>query len=587
MSLALAVALSAALLATMGVALGVLAAVVARHRSTPGSTWFAGLLATLSAGLVLTTGVGLATDFASPRWLSTLYVVVLLTPIPWVGFVARFTGRGTLVTPRRLLWVATPLLAGVGVVLSPPVTGRTGGVFLLGVLVVFFYAVMLVFAAGALLVRTTSLYSHLSLAQGVAPSVALVEPWFVLTVVFQSVDRSVPVTVGVVTAGMGLATVLLAVSVVRLDLLETAAAPGTVGREAVLQEVDEVVLVTDDAGRVVDLNATARRTLGVEESAVLGEPVASVLGTDTDTLEGDSTVELYTAAGYRTFETGVSTLSDQHGRPFGRVYTLSDVTRREVRQGQLQVLNRVLRHDLRNKMDVVEALAGAVESPPSVGDRIQTAAEDLLATSERARELESSTTATPVETRPVDLRELVESVADATRERYPAVSLTVSAPAASTVRSDPSVLRSVVSNLVENAAEHNDADDPTVSVTVTAVDPDDRGRVEAAGERAETDVQGGVHDGGGTGVGPDDRRMVEVAVADDGPGISEHERAVVERGEETPLQHASGLGLWTARWGTRVLGGDLVFEENDPRGTVVRVRLPVRDDPGGDAAVER
>ena len=63
-----------------------------------------------------------------------------------------------------------------------------------------------------------------------------------------------------------------------------------------------------------------------------------------------------------------------------------------------------------------------------------------------------------------------------------------------------------------------------------------------------------------------------IAVSDDGPGISGHELSVLERGEETPLSHGSGIGLWLVRWATTTLGGDLAFDTSD--GTTATVRLP-------------
>lgn len=68
--------------------------------------------------------------------------------------------------------------------------------------------------------------------------------------------------------------------------------------------------------------------------------------------------------------------------------------------------------------------------------------------------------------------------------------------------------------------------------------------------------------------GPEPR--VEVGVADDGPGIPDHERAVLEDGRETPLEHGSGLGLWIVVWKS---GGAVEFEPNDPEGTVVTSRF--------------
>jgi signal transduction histidine kinase len=538
----------AVLLVGMGVFLGYLSVRAYRQRSSPGAAWFSGLLAMLAAGLLLIAGLGSWLGFDEQNvWLTALYAVVLLTPIPWIGFVARFTGRGEFLTRRRLSVVSAPLLTGTIVVFLPLLVSRPAPLLQIGVLVVFFYGVMLVFVGGALLIRTTYLYSHLSVSQGVAPAVALVEPWFVLTVVFQPIELSLPVRMGFVTAGTGLSTALLAASVLRLELLETAAAAGNVGQEVVVEEIDKVVIVTDDAGRIVIVNEAAKTDLDLQESETLGAQLESILGHTPDTLVGNRTIELYTTSGYRTFEVGVSPLLDQHDEEFGRVVTLSDVTRREIRQGQLQVLNRVLRHNLRNKIDIVYALADTVEAPPDVGQQIRQAADDLLTTSERARELEESMATASVSATTVRLADLVTSTIEDVRGQYPDVRVDQEVPEDLTMRSDPTILEYVLSNLVENAAKHNDAEVPEISV---------------AAEREHSD----------------ERRTVEIVVRDNGPGISEHERAVIERGEETALQHGSGLGLWTALWGTRLLGGRLRLEDNQPRGTVARIRLSTATD---------
>jgi signal transduction histidine kinase len=535
-----------------GLLLGGLGGHVYRRRSTPGSTWFARLLGVLGAGTLAAVAVGFATGFDGIGWLGVLYAVVLLTPIPWIGFVAEFTGRGGLLGSRRLALLSVPLFAGVVITFAPTFIDSPGPAFLIGTLSVFFYGVMLVFVGAALLIRTTYLYAHLSVVQGIAPSVALVEPWFFLTVLFQSTGLSTGLAVGIAAAGMGLTAGLLAASVLWLGLLETAAAAGNIGTEAVVQEIDEVVVVVDDEHKVVTLNDAARETLGLAGSEGLGSDLDAVVGLGVETLAADRTVDLFTASGYRTFRTGTSRLLDQHGEEFGTVITLADVTGREIRQEQLRVLNRVLRHNLRNEMDVVEALAGAIESQPDIERRIARTADDLLETSERAREVEEVIGTGAVSRSTVRVGDLTASIVAGVRRRYPAVTVEEAVPTDRTVHTDRTILRYVLSNLLENAAEHNDADDPRVSVTVT-------------GDRR------------------DGAEMVEIAVADNGPGISEHEREAIETGEETELRHGSGLGLWAAKWGARILGGTLRFDANDPRGTVVSVTLPVNS---GDGAVE-
>jgi signal transduction histidine kinase len=104
------------------------------------------------------------------------------------------------------------------------------------------------------------------------------------------------------------------------------------------------------------------------------------------------------------------------------------------------------------------------------------------------------------------------------------------------------LVESALLNVVDNAIEHNDRVVPEVGVEVGHV----------------------THDG---------VDYVEVAVADNGPGIPASERRVFEEGTETPLSHGSGLGLWLTQWIVTRSNGRLSFEENDPRGTVVRVWL--------------
>ncbi|MDX1746566.1 MAG: ATP-binding protein [Halobacteriales archaeon] len=66
---------------------------------------------------------------------------------------------------------------------------------------------------------------------------------------------------------------------------------------------------------------------------------------------------------------------------------------------------------------------------------------------------------------------------------------------------------------------------------------------------------------------------MEVRVADDGPGIPEPDRKVLV-GTDTGLENASGLGLWLVNWIVSESGGEVHYEPNEPRGSVVVIRLP-------------
>jgi len=241
------------------------------------------------------------------------------------------------------------------------------------------------------------------------------------------------------------------------------------------------------------------------------------------------------------------------------------------RTQRLEVLYRVLRHDLRNQLSVVLTYADVV-ADSDVDDHVTAAARSILdagrrleALSERARQIETALEADQ-ETRPVELSAVVTEVTADLREAYPDVEIATSAPDEAWAHALPSI-RLAVENACENACEHNDADDPRVEVSVETVGEsrtgrsDDRSAVDGAGDRSDESD----HATAG---------RVRIAIADNGPGIPEQERRAIREGRETDLEHASGLGLWLIYWVVDGSGGDLRFADRDPRGTVVEIDLP-------------
>ncbi|MFB6191892.1 MAG: ATP-binding protein [Haloarculaceae archaeon] len=72
---------------------------------------------------------------------------------------------------------------------------------------------------------------------------------------------------------------------------------------------------------------------------------------------------------------------------------------------------------------------------------------------------------------------------------------------------------------------------------------------------------------------------IAVHIRDDGPGLPEMERHVLEAGRETPLGHGSGVALWLVNWIVTGLGGEVTTTVDD--GMTVTVQLP----PAADGAV--
>jgi PAS domain S-box-containing protein len=229
-----------------------------------------------------------------------------------------------------------------------------------------------------------------------------------------------------------------------------------------------------------------------------------------------------------------------------------DITARTERERQLQVIDRVLRHNLHNDMSVIMGHAEEVSrlGDDSVGGhatKIIERSEQLLATARKERAvveilLEKPSPAT------VDLGSVVRSTVDSAREKHDDVRVRTSVPDDTTVFAIADV-ETALAELIDNAIRHTDRETPEIEVTA---------------ER---------RDG-----------AVELRVADDGPGIPEQERKVLTRERDIePLYHGSGLGLWLVHWIVDHSGGTLRFERSEPRGSVVVLELPTTDaDPSTD-----
>jgi PAS domain S-box-containing protein len=223
-----------------------------------------------------------------------------------------------------------------------------------------------------------------------------------------------------------------------------------------------------------------------------------------------------------------------------------DVTDQKQRQERLQVLSRVLRHNIRNKLSTVRGSVTTLTENPDHTDRselLDSAAEatnDLLSTSEKIYKVEQQV-AGDVEQRTLSLMPLVETVIERVQDRYPDSNFTLSAATDLEIHA-PNTIEIALEEVIENAAEHNTDSRPEVDVSFT----------ESL-----------------------DNQYVSVRIADNGPGIppSEYEILTGQR-PRSQLDHTSGMGLWIANWTVTQAGGSLTFSANSPCGSIVELRLP-------------
>ncbi|WP_348610699.1 sensor histidine kinase [Halobaculum rarum] len=383
------------------------------------------------------------------------------------------------------------------------------------------------------------------------------------------------------------------------DAPSRAAAP-PVAREVAVDAATEGLIVVDGDGIVIDCNPAAADALGRTRDAAVGEPIealdsdlaaliedsvadsgrsATVNASEPERLVTDDaiggtgatgTAEAPGDAGRTTRLTRITNEGKRHyevqvssfDRPelHGRVITLRDVTDRHRLRRRIGVLNRLLRHDLRNEMNVVLGYAeliderlrkladpggpGADDEATTALDRITGAAETMLDRAETVRHVEATLDTDGSARTRLDVVGLVRAHVDGLAMDYRSVDpqVTVDAPDSAWITAT-GLIDTVFDNLLENAIEHSHHERPTIDITVT--------------ESAD---------------------CVAVTVADDGPGIPSQELETFQTEAETAVTHSSGLGLWLVVWITEASGGRVSFDV-DETGTAVTVEFPAADPP--------
>lgn len=229
----------------------------------------------------------------------------------------------------------------------------------------------------------------------------------------------------------------------------------------------------------------------------------------------------------------------------GLVCVFRDIRQRKHRERNLdlikQVLMRVLRHNIRNKLMTVQAhteiLANEVDDDlTSHATEVLAATDRLLTHGEKARLIE---TVLENDTRlEMDLISTVIDTVDAVHADYPNADLTTSLPATTASVSAHPNLPDAIEEILRNALEH-------------------------VSDSAQTEVEIWIEENAET---------TTLFVEDESGGLDPHEIEVLRDGGETDLEHASGVGLWLVRWVVDYSDAELIVHRTEA-GTIMGIKF--------------
>jgi PAS domain S-box-containing protein len=222
-------------------------------------------------------------------------------------------------------------------------------------------------------------------------------------------------------------------------------------------------------------------------------------------------------------------------------------TERELKRQRdaLKLLNQVIRHDIRNDLQMILSYAGHVadNTDGQIAEsaaRIRQTARNATALTRDARNLSEVVLEPDQAVGTVRLDEVVEQEVVAARDVAPDARITIAGDLPRVEVQATDAMASVVRNLLKNAVYHTETTTPRIRVSVS--------------EATES---------------------VTVEVADNGPGVPDEMKPdVFGEGMQGIDSDGTGLGLYLVETLVEHVGGSVWVRDNDPKGAVFGFDLP-------------
>jgi signal transduction histidine kinase len=248
---------------------------------------------------------------------------------------------------------------------------------------------------------------------------------------------------------------------------------------------------------------------------------------------------------WRLFELSLRPASD-YPDISSAILTGTDVSGQYYFEQRRRVINRVLRHDLRNEMNIVEGNAKIIkelgpENITKYADEIKDVAENMVSLGNEVREIDQELNRVNRRVRCMCIKEVLLKQIEQKHNRHPKITFKTEIDDIQIVGN--TLVNSAIHHLITNSIEHSGKSNEELTIEIT------------------------------TTVNEEDN-TISVNVIDNGRGIPQGEKEVIQSGIETPLDHISGLGLWMVKWVAESVNGEFIIDQRKGvEGTIATLKF--------------
>lgn len=324
---------------------------------------------------------------------------------------------------------------------------------------------------------------------------------------------------------------------------------------------DEIVEVTTE-GVILSANASMARAHDTTREDLIEAGLSTVLPADVGenrlahgrrAVTAGSAVTFQDNIGVRHFHNVVTPLRQTADGNTVQFIT-RDITQQkrheqqlEQRSEELALINRVVRHDINNDVQMLLGWSDAVsdhvsEEGREYVERIRDTCDHIAELTANVGEfVDSRQDGTGVDLKPVGLSNVLSNEVRKKQATFDGAEISIKGDLPAVTVMVNEAIQAVFSNLLSNAVRHNDAEVPRVTVAAAVSDA-----------------------------------AVHVTVADNGPGISDGQKSeIFGKGELGPESPGTGIGLYLVATLVEQYQGSVWVDDNDHDGCVFTVELPV------------